>query len=400
MPSKSPFRVFVSHIQTDLPLAKAVRTTLNNAFGGDIEFFLASEELVGGAEWQREIQTQLEKTDAIISIVTGDSVSKPWIYVEWSPFWLSKKPFYVLVTPEIKVRDLIAPMQERQAVDMTDRNQVKGLLQGLHRHSRGEGLIPWEAADTFVHKIESAHLEKLDNRYRIYRSGELPQSDYERRPIAEHFYRQGDKEAFIRVASQLRDDSLKADLLLNTLRDSRFEHEEEMRIIREVSKTINGADKLEMIARELVDHGLIDTPELLALVEHLGRRNQAELRKLLVHLIERKEEDSELFIRATEMMTNMAEYRKVLDAYVYGENVDSRHFLAGVDRLSNDEHLCRLGLTMVRERLFGGGGLAYVYCKLKGRNPKLAGRLIDAVRVSSPEEAQRLESSSCDEQLF
>ncbi|MHB0965484.1 MAG: toll/interleukin-1 receptor domain-containing protein [Bellilinea sp.] len=81
-----PYRIFVSHTANDKLIAEEVTQIINNAFEGDIELYLAFQEIGGGDEWKKAIKDNLNKCDAIICLVTSEYVHKPWLFIEWSAF--------------------------------------------------------------------------------------------------------------------------------------------------------------------------------------------------------------------------------------------------------------------------------------------------------------------------
>ena len=75
------YRIFVSHTGNDKVIAEEVTRIINNAFEGDIEFYLASQEIGGGDEWKEAIKDNINKCDAIICLVTPEYVHKPWLFI-------------------------------------------------------------------------------------------------------------------------------------------------------------------------------------------------------------------------------------------------------------------------------------------------------------------------------
>ena len=80
------YKIFLSHASADDLIAQEVSRVINNAFEGHIEIYLASREISGGEVWKQKIREELARCDAIMSIVTDDSIAQPWLYVEWSAF--------------------------------------------------------------------------------------------------------------------------------------------------------------------------------------------------------------------------------------------------------------------------------------------------------------------------
>ena len=86
-----PYRIFVSHTANDKLIAEEITRIINNAFEGDIELYLAFQEIGGGDEWKKSIKDNLNKCDAIICLVTPEYAHKHWLFIEWSAFWIADK---------------------------------------------------------------------------------------------------------------------------------------------------------------------------------------------------------------------------------------------------------------------------------------------------------------------
>ncbi|HFD40523.1 MAG TPA: TIR domain-containing protein [Anaerolineae bacterium] len=124
------YRIFVSHTKVDSEVAQAITNVLNNAFEGNVHLYLASREVIGGEEWKKELKKELKERDAIICVITPESVRSPWLFIEWSAFWIADKRFYLLISDEIRVSDLVQPMQDRQMTLMQQKISVINLFRG------------------------------------------------------------------------------------------------------------------------------------------------------------------------------------------------------------------------------------------------------------------------------
>ena len=271
------YRIFVSHTKADSEVAQAITNVLNNAFEGNVHLYLASREVIGGEEWKKELKKELKERDAIICVITPESVRSPWLFIEWSAFWIADKRFYLLINDEIRVSDLVQPMQDRQMTLVQQKSSVINLFKALARDA-GIERIPYEYVDEFVGKVNEAFERQVTQRFEKYRhsSTALPPSDDEKRKIALHFYQREEYDVFLRVASEIRDDAIKSDIILSLIR-----HGDVERAVT-IAHLVKAADRLGAIAIELINRGYEDWKELRALVEDIALKNQAELRKTLL----------------------------------------------------------------------------------------------------------------------
>lgn len=344
------YRIFVSHTEIDTPIAEAVTKVLNDAFQGHITLYLAQSQIVGGSEWQKELQANLQNSDAIISIVTPESIKKPWLYIEWGPFWLEGKTFFTLLTNEIKATDLIQPMGNRQAIDMTAHEQVSLFFRGLSEASGLSIPIPFDHISIFVSKIREAQLMKKDSIYRIFRDnlGTLPGSDNEKRKIAEYFFNINEFETFKSIVNTISDDSVKYDLIQYCLMDNSLDHDSKLRLTFELTKTLNGADRIANTAISLIKLGNLDSVELREMLEDLCNRNQAELRKVAIHLASEGHEDSQLFQFICDISTNLAELRKVAIYFVTNNRFDSVAYEKLMEKIDTVPQLRQIAQEFLR----------------------------------------------------
>jgi TIR domain len=346
------YHIFISHTGNDTPIAEAVRDSITAAFRGNIELFLAVSDILSATKWKAELKEQLDKSDAIISIITPDSINKPWIYVEWSPFWLHDKISYTLHTGDVALDALIHPMQDRQATNITNNEKVKGFFESLARNSNTKP-IPYRFVDDFIATVKHAQEAKLNNAYSIYRLtlSDLPESDDERVKIAKFFYRGNEVDIFVRVAREIRSDLIKVDLICDVLKDSKLSHEQELEVTRSIAESINSADRLGEVAIQLIRFGNLDSRVLHEILEDLARRNKAELRKVAIHLINLDQEETELFVFVCSQMGNSnAEFRKILENLVTRGKFQSEYFLSLVDMFTNCAEIKNLALFMIIER--------------------------------------------------
>lgn len=305
-----PYRIFVSHCAEDIKIAEQIVHKLNNAFMTHIDFYFAVEEICGGELWKRKIQEQLRTCDAIISLFTPSSINKPWLYIEWSSFWISEKKYFLLLANGVKWEDLIHPMQDSQVINLQKKEDITKFFKALSEVSN-LSKVPYSKVDDFYGIIsevcieqEEFRKEELFNKY-MKDIDSLPDNDYEIIKICNFFITNGDYEGLIRLIPRIRDDSLKASFAIQLIKRGRVDY------AYQISENIIGNDKLVDIVLTFIDLQYFDKKELQEIILNISKNNQAELRKVIVYLINRGLKDSPIFKFTIERLKHNVELRKV-----------------------------------------------------------------------------------------
>lgn len=305
-----PYQIFMSHTANDKLVAEEITRVINNAFEGDIQLYLAFQEIGGGDEWKKSIKDNLQKCDALICLVTPEYAHKPWLFIEWSAFWLADKKYYILLTDDVKHSDLVHPMQDRQATNILDAVSVRMFFRSLSGDS-GHSAIPYSQVDTFIDAAKDAIFardrERMEKSYGKYKDNldKLPSLDMEKRSVAEYFYDHEDFQTFEQVASKIRDESIKSSMAIHLIKQG------DLARGLQISEKILGADKILDVVLNLIDLQHHDSRQVRELVDNISSKNQAELRKIATYLLNRSEGDSDLFNYVLDDLTNMAEVRKI-----------------------------------------------------------------------------------------
>jgi len=334
------YKIFLSHASVDKQVAHEVARVLNNAFHGDLVFYLAFKELAAGDAWKQEIKENLETCDAIISVFTSDSITKPWLYVEWSAYWMRDKKFYILIDDDVKVSDLFQPMQDRQITNMRDEASVKMLFRALNDDSH-HGTVPYEYVKEFIESIsdsvEVKRKQKHLSSYGLYRDSSisLPNDDGEKEKIAFFFLESKEDEQLIRVCTQIRDE-----FILGKISNALIQNKNNETAIA-VAELIKNSDVLGQIGLRFVDNDFSETVQFRRLGQILAVRNQAELRKIVVHIIERGELEISNLRSLIGEFSNMAELRKVGD-YLVQNNILNKALLDLIIHTIRSKNLAEL----------------------------------------------------------
>lgn len=392
------YRIFLSHSNVDAPIAKVVAKVLNDAFRGDIIVYLAIDNVVGGTAWKEELIKRLSSCDAIITILSKDSISKPWIYVEWSPFWIANKQFYILATEDIDTNDLIKPMSDRQVVSLNNRESVQNFFRALSDDSGTKNSSYYEALDDFVIKVESSIDEKFDNRFGIYRRHEkrLPAKDSDKAEIAQFFYDRNEMDDFIRVTKAINSDEIVLDFVYSMFRDTKMEHGKELDLSLDLAKNMNRASHISSIVLELIQLGNIDSDEIFTIVDLIANRSQDEMIVIARKLVETNQADSRLYRYIINKKISSNAYLRSLAVFMMKNDYEkSEAYISLVEQIKNNAELKNLSLEIIehdkyKEECFiisidsnirrGGGHLDIIFQCLNEVDPDYAKSLLEIKR--------------------
>lgn len=326
------YTIFVSHTRQDKKIAEQIKKIINDAFSGHIQLYLAAHELSPGTAWKDEIKRRLDSCDAIFSVISPRSLHKPWIYIEWTAFWLNDKRSYILLTENVQVADLVSPMADLQTVSVSSVEDINSLFRSLARVSDFQGAIPFDYADEFITGIRAAQrtvlqtlLEQSYGRYE-YELTDLPSDNDEKQKIAEYFLESGNYETFYKVVEEITAESVKVKLVRKLIEAADILH------ATNVVRTINASIQLKAVGKCLFDFGYADTPLMRETIDRIT--NHTELRALGVHVFNAGKEDSQTFRFIVEKFTNMTELGKLGILFIENDRIVSPAFDLLVNRLS------------------------------------------------------------------
>ena len=387
------YSIFISHAEIDKPIAKAIYKTMNDAYQGYIIFYLAHEHIVGGDDWKKEIRENLYKCDAIISIITKESIKSPWLYLEWSPFWIHDRTSFTLLTSDVRVVDLPAPMQDIQYIDMNDQENLKLFIDGLSERSEANIPKPYSYIEQLISKIKEAQWEKTKNSIGIYRKrlDMLPKNDFKKEEIAEKFYELNELDNFKNVVNAINDDTITKNIVLNCLNDGRLERDDKLRLTHEITQSMNSAEKIAIIAIDLISFGYEDSVYLKEMLKNLSIYNQAELRKVAIYLASNNLEDSELFNYICDISTNLAELRKVANYFVSNNRFDSIGYEKLIEKIDTVAQLRQIAKEYIKYGYQDSDKFKDIIETIYYKDTQQFNNIIDDIRRHDPQLVEVLE---------
>lgn len=120
--------VFLSHTAHDAPLVHFLKNVLGPQLG--LSFFLLPDDAPPGSPWIERIKIGVDRADELFSVVTPESLDRPWISAEWACFWMQGKPTTPLLI-DTRVDQLWEPLRAFQTVTLTDSSSVARFLRSI-----------------------------------------------------------------------------------------------------------------------------------------------------------------------------------------------------------------------------------------------------------------------------
>ena len=377
-------RIFLSFAKENTNLAEAIRIGLNRIFKRNIEVFLSSHNLKPGHDWRQAIKNNLEQCNTLISLITPESFRKPWIYIEWSPFWLrSDTKTYLLLKEGVNLTDLPGPMTDVQAAFLQNKISLDALLEEIARDASVSNL-DYTAVDKLMTDVERAcevdRKEAMELGLGKYRNPNLalPESDAAKRDIAEFFLLESEDSNFKRTLEEIRSDFDRKTLFNRAIDLSNVD------IARIILREITDLTALGECAKNMIDKiGPANSRQAIASIADTISGNQAELRKLCAVYLRNGYESDPIFSTLLARFTNTSEARKLAEWFVDEDKITNLKFDAVFKIvLGNSKASENLLRYIVDASLARTDAFPPLFCELRKRSEKAAKAILEYLLIN------------------
>lgn len=129
--------VFLSHAETDQPVAQVIHGAIDKVFAGGVDVFASSVPgvMTPGADWLEKIRLNLTKATAVIVVVSPVSINRPWVWFEvgasWSKMTEGEGTIIPLCVPEIDKGKLPEPLSRLHAMSLGSAAETKEVFRAL-----------------------------------------------------------------------------------------------------------------------------------------------------------------------------------------------------------------------------------------------------------------------------
>ena len=343
-----PYKIFLSHTGLDNKIAEVVKTNIENAFLGQISVFLATQELLPSMQWKEELKHHLKTDNAIISIITSRSVAKPWIYIEWSAFWLNDKPIFIFVTADVEIDDLLSPIVDVQAIRPSQAYDIRKLFKVLQDYSGKNA--QWNYVEKFVSDFQIAEefvlQEVAKSNYGVYKDNpaDLPTDKMEQKKIAMFFIDQGDFETFAKILPRLQ--GVKVAIAKKLIERGDIKH------ASDVVDTLKSSSSFKSVGRALFEFGYADTPLMKQVIDLTI--NHTQKRALGRYIFEQHGEEDPIFRYLINSFTSGAELRNLAIYFLNEDRIASPAFediIVHLEQLRKAEQLKNLAIEFISRNM-------------------------------------------------
>lgn len=132
MAAKS-YNIFLSHIHEEQELAHALKNAIESAFLDAVRVFVSShqQDVRVGDDWFREIEASLHESEAVILLLSPQSVRRPWVNFEAGAAWFLDKRVVPVCARGLDIDDLPPPFSKRQAISLSSKKGRERLFSDI-----------------------------------------------------------------------------------------------------------------------------------------------------------------------------------------------------------------------------------------------------------------------------
>lgn len=148
-------KIFISHINEESEIARAVHDILNERFLGIIDFFLSThkESIKVGDNWFDTIKSSMDSADLLILLCSPISITRPWINFEAGAGWNKNIPVIPLCHSGLSPANLSAPLSFYQGSELNSNDGFERLF--IRVADMCNTNVPPLQADEFFNLIKS-----------------------------------------------------------------------------------------------------------------------------------------------------------------------------------------------------------------------------------------------------
>jgi len=125
--------IFISYWTGEEGVANSLEKLLRHALPGTSIFMADSRRIRSGDSWLEIIKRELKEAKVVLSILSDESIKRPWINFEAGAAWIDKV-LIPLCFGNLDKGLLPAPYNQLQALQLRDPRDVHRLISDLYHH--------------------------------------------------------------------------------------------------------------------------------------------------------------------------------------------------------------------------------------------------------------------------
>lgn len=126
---RRPVRVFISHSNADLVFARKIRNLLSQHANARV---FTTDELSAGEKWETRLRHELAAADAVVAILTPDSVDSSWVLHEIGAAWALEKPIIPVITRRDVLNRMPVHLEGARVIELADVESAQNANKFLH----------------------------------------------------------------------------------------------------------------------------------------------------------------------------------------------------------------------------------------------------------------------------
>lgn len=155
--------IFISHVSDDREIANILKEFLEKLFFMNVEVFVSGKDLEGGQIWVEELRQQLERSQAIVSVISPQSINSDWVNFESGVGFLDERTIPFVVQGNLWRDFGNTPLKYLQACKLTSEGVTK-LVEYLCSKFDSERVPQFDPDDLIVPISNIITNRRLDTR--------------------------------------------------------------------------------------------------------------------------------------------------------------------------------------------------------------------------------------------
>ena len=147
--------IFLSHFTHDAPVANALKRFIEDEFAHAVEVFVSANPLSlrPGDPWEKTIRRALKDARVVLSLLSSESLLRPWIYFEAGAAWYKESVLIPMLHRGLGISDLPLQFQKLQTVQLQKADNISRLISRIQEVYGLKTVIDPETLNSFLEEL-------------------------------------------------------------------------------------------------------------------------------------------------------------------------------------------------------------------------------------------------------